>query len=1034
MLCFSQNRGLNLTSDSEMMLLNDGGNPDTIGLKLRVVEQIGNTAELIPSGTTGTRPTGFPGYFRHNKTTGRYEGVVSGTTWVNFLTSADGSVAGGGAANRLAFWSDASTLSSSGNLTWDGTIHGITGRQTIVGTASYSTDQNFLGISGTATTTANGVDISGINSTIVAANDGTPTSNSFRGGTFGLTTNTTTSGILYGLVLGGTNTSPNTTQFYGMSARLDENSASGSLSNRYGMDFLIVKGALDGADAHTATGFRARLQESTSTGRWTTAIGASLGVENAVTGTGAVINVSNSKGTNATQFGMTITNTASGSGVTVANAYGIRFIPTETSSGSITNNYCLFNNTAPVATNSWFLYNSQNYRNYLNGNLAIGADLQTAKLTVRGAGNTSSTYSAIFEDSDGDRVVVIRDDELVGVGTSTPSTKLHIETVTGTTTPILRIENTGGSADFFVANTSPEGSITASPGSLALRTDTGNGKLYVKGSGTGNTGWVELGAGGATDHGALTGLSDDDHSQYLLLAGRATGQVATGGTASGDDLTLRSTTDATKGDVILNDQGGNVILGGGELSGELRFMEPGGSGSNYTGFKSGAMGANQMYTLPTDAPSDGDVMTWGTGNVLSWEPVGGGANYQTWREDGAAATVQPNANFVTTSTIEPTLTNDAGNSETEVSMSIVVGSVNSTHLNQMGAVAGQVLTWDGAAWNPAYVTDDIYPADITVDVNDYEPTGWATSTEVFVSSSAIWTITGFDALVGQVRTVINDGDFPFVIACHHTGSAAANRVFGREDLIVLPGDAVTLTYNNNIGRWYVKSNTFYPQKLGTVWNGIYYYQQPGSTNQSDHPFLGLATSGTGTSNANAVPGAEQPNHWEASTGSTAAGIATIYLPKNANNFARTGDGHIEVQANVFVPTLSTSAQRYTLQVGMIPNANTTTLAVNNSVFVRYKDDVNDGEFELVTRNNAGTETAVDCNVAVAANTPYQITVVLNESRTEARAYINGTLAAINTSTMPNAAVNVGARVGIFKSVGTTARFAKIGSIVGFVVL
>jgi hypothetical protein len=30
---------------------------------------------------------------------------------------------------------------------------------------------------------------------------------------------------------------------------------------------------------------------------------------------------------------------------------------------------------------------------------------------------------------------------------------------------------------------------------------------------------------GTTDHGALTGLSDDDHAQYLLLAGRGSGQV-----------------------------------------------------------------------------------------------------------------------------------------------------------------------------------------------------------------------------------------------------------------------------------------------------------------------------------------------------------------------------------------------------------------------------------------------------------------------------------------------------------------------------
>ena len=64
-----------------------------------------------------------------------------------------------------------------------------------------------------------------------------------------------------------------------------------------------------------------------------------------------------------------------------------------------------------------------------------------------------------------------------------------------------------------------------------------------------------------TDHGALTGLSDDDHTQYLLLAGRSGGQVATGGTGSGDDLTLRSTSNATKGDVLIQDQGGNTYIG-----------------------------------------------------------------------------------------------------------------------------------------------------------------------------------------------------------------------------------------------------------------------------------------------------------------------------------------------------------------------------------------------------------------------------------------------------------------------------------------
>ena len=62
------------------------------------------------------------------------------------------------------------------------------------------------------------------------------------------------------------------------------------------------------------------------------------------------------------------------------------------------------------------------------------------------------------------------------------------------------------------------------------------------------------GGGGATDHGALTGLTpDDDHPQYFLLAGRAStgGQIAYGGTAAGDDLQLHSTSNATKGDVTI---------------------------------------------------------------------------------------------------------------------------------------------------------------------------------------------------------------------------------------------------------------------------------------------------------------------------------------------------------------------------------------------------------------------------------------------------------------------------------------------------
>lgn len=49
------------------------------------------------------------------------------------------------------------------------------------------------------------------------------------------------------------------------------------------------------------------------------------------------------------------------------------------------------------------------------------------------------------------------------------------------------------------------------------------------------------------DHGTLAGLTDDDHTQYVLLAGRSGGQLVYGGTGATDELELRGSTNAAKG-------------------------------------------------------------------------------------------------------------------------------------------------------------------------------------------------------------------------------------------------------------------------------------------------------------------------------------------------------------------------------------------------------------------------------------------------------------------------------------------------------
>lgn len=120
------------------------------------------------------------------------------------------------------------------------------------------------------------------------------------------------------------------------------------------------------------------------------------------------------------------------------------------------------------------------------------------------------------------------------------------------------------------------------------------------------------------DTGAITGV--------LSVTGVAGGSSITGGTGASDALTLRSTSNATKGIIALNDQGGNVTIGGAATASELRFLEPSGSGTNYTAFKAKAQTADITYTLPDTIGAAGTFLKDAAGNgVLSWAaPAGGG--------------------------------------------------------------------------------------------------------------------------------------------------------------------------------------------------------------------------------------------------------------------------------------------------------------------------------------------------------------------------------------------------------------------------
>lgn len=100
---------------------------------------------------------------------------------------------------------------------------------------------------------------------------------------------------------------------------------------------------------------------------------------------------------------------------------------------------------------------------------------------------------------------------------------------------------------------------TARSGQLYFNTVSNVLKICVSDSPVTWQVFVTSGGGGALDHGTLSGLGDDDHSQYLLLAGRPLGQTVFGGSGAGESLELRSTSNGTKGTIVVGNSSGRYL-------------------------------------------------------------------------------------------------------------------------------------------------------------------------------------------------------------------------------------------------------------------------------------------------------------------------------------------------------------------------------------------------------------------------------------------------------------------------------------------
>lgn len=149
-------------------------------------------------------------------------------------------------------------------------------------------------------------------------------------------------------------------------------------------------------------------------------------------------------------------------------------------------------------------------------------------------------------------------------------------------------------------------------------------------------------------------------------------------------------------------------FGGSTTAAEFRFLEPSGSGANYSAFKAVAQGANITYSLPPTVGAAGTVLTDVAGNgVLTWAAGGGGSGTVTVVGAGSLTSTALVTGGGTTTVQTPAATatmDSSGNISTPGGFTSGAG----------GSVAGTLEVGQGTAPSLGTTSVKIYaPASVT---------------------------------------------------------------------------------------------------------------------------------------------------------------------------------------------------------------------------------------------------------------------------------------------------------------------------------